>query len=94
MEFLRLATGLLDKAEEMAQSDEVRRRVQLEQLPVMYVKLMQGPEVTGDEYAEVLAGFEEIARREDVALLNEGPPDLRDKLNMWRERLSAKQRGD
>jgi len=92
-EFLGSATDLLKQAERLAQSDEVRRRVELEQLPIMYVKLMQGPEVTGEEYADVLAKFEEIARRENVTFLSEGAPDLGDKLSAWHERLSAAQKG-
>ena len=93
-EFRRLATGLLDQAEAMARSDEVRNRVEVAQLPIMYVKLMQGPEVTGDEYAEVLAKFEEIARRENVVFLREGAPDLGDKLGVWREKQSAVQEAE
>ena len=51
-------------------------------------------EATGEEYADILAKFEEIARRTQVVFLSEGPPDLGEKLNMWREKLKAAQKGD
>ena len=88
-EFLQRATGLLEQAAEMANSGEVRLRVEEAQLHIMYVKLMQGPEVTGEEYADVLADFERIARRVNITHLREGGLDLEEKLKTWRDKLSA-----
>jgi hypothetical protein len=83
-EFLEKSTMIYDRAEELAENDQVLDRVQLDRLPIMYVKLRQGPEVVGDEYGEVLERFENIARRSGVTHLREGSPDLDEKLQMWR----------
>lgn len=58
------------------------------ELPIMYVKLMQGPEITGVKYGELIDRFEKIARRVGVTRLREGPPDLDEKLRDWRRRWS------
>ena len=88
-EFLQQATEIFARAEEQCQRREIRRRVQLAKLPILYVKLMQGPEA-GPDYAAVLEEFETLARREQVTHLREGGPDLEEKLQGWREARDAK----
>jgi len=84
-EFLSSASALLDQAEALADDQEILHRVERERLPIMYVKLEQGPEVTGLQYGTVLDRFETIARRENAIYLKEGKiPNLDDKLAEWR----------
>jgi hypothetical protein len=88
-ELLNQATSLLDKAESLATTDVMRQRVQRERLPIMYVKLRQGPDVWGDSYAKLLDEFEAVARREKIPCLREGSPDLDQKINAWRASISG-----
>lgn len=89
-DFLDQATALCDQAEALAQSEEIRRRVQLARLPITYVKLCRGPEFTGVEnFRALLATFETVARREGITHLAEGAPDVDAKLRQWREGLGA-----
>jgi hypothetical protein len=83
-ELLEQATALFGEAEAKCRSTRTRQRVQLAKLPVLYTKLMQGPEVWGGEYGACLAEFEAIARRGSVGYLREGGPDLDEKLQAWR----------
>jgi len=92
-EFLDQATALFDRAEALARSDEIRRRVQLARLPIIYVKLCQGPEFTGpDRYRSLIAEFEKEARRENVVFTREGSPNLDLRLQEWRTDLSVSER--
>jgi len=85
-EFLDEATALFDQAETLAQSDEIRRRVQLARLPITYVKLSRGPQLTGVHgYRALIDEFETVARRDNITHLKEGPPDLDSKLQEWRD---------
>ncbi|HUT73355.1 MAG TPA: DUF4838 domain-containing protein, partial [Armatimonadota bacterium] len=87
-EFLDQATALFDRAEALARSDEIRRRVQLARLSIIYVKLCRGPGFTGpDRYRSLIAEFEKEARRENVLFTREGPPDLDSRLQEWRDKL-------
>jgi len=88
--FLQEATRIFEDAENACPSETVRRRVQLAKLPILYVKLRQGPDAWGDEYAALLAEFEATARRENVAFLREGGPDLDEKLQGWRDAVRVK----
>jgi len=89
--FLDRATAILAHAEAQCHSSALRHRVQLVKLPILYVKLVQGPDAWGEEYPTSLAEFETIARREQVGYLREGPPDLDEKLQGWREAVRVKQ---
>jgi hypothetical protein len=89
--FVDEATRIFARAEESCPSGEPHRRVELAKLPILYVKLMQGPDAWADEYADVLAEFETIARREQVNYLREGGPDLEEKLKGWRDAIVVKQ---
>jgi hypothetical protein len=89
--FLDEATRIFASAEEHCPYGEAHRRVELAKLPILYVKLMQGPDAWADQYAAVLAEFEAIARREKVQYLREGGPDLEEKLKGWRDSVRVKQ---
>jgi hypothetical protein len=88
-ELLNQATALFDKAESLAVSDVLRRRVQRERLPITYVKLRQGPAVWGDTYAKLIAEFEAVAKRENITCLREGAPDVERKLKDWRAAIKT-----
>ncbi|MFC1737725.1 DUF4838 domain-containing protein [Planctomycetota bacterium] len=90
--FLEKATEIYDRAEKLAENEQVLHRVQRDRLAIMYVKLMRGPEFVGDEYGSVLERFEEIARRVGVTHLREGGRDLDEKLDNWKEQWRAKSR--
>jgi hypothetical protein len=83
------ATALFDKAESLAKSDEIRRRVQRERLPITYVKLRRGRSFTGEDYAKLVDEFEKEARREGITCLREGSPDLDKKLARYRSLIGA-----
>ncbi len=83
-EFLDQATAIFERAEKGCDSEELRHRVELAGLPIVYVKLMQGPGVWGDGYKALIDEFETVARREKIAFLREGGPDLDEKLQAWR----------
>lgn len=87
-EFVEKATALYDRAEALAENEQVLARVQRDRLPILYVKLSQGPDVTGEAYGDLIDRFEKIARREDVTRLREGSPDLDEKLETWRNQWS------
>jgi len=91
--FLDKADMIFDRAEKMAESEEVLHRIECARLPVMYVKLMRGPEFVGKEYGKVLERFEKIARREGVTHLREGGPDLDEKLRKWQNECQKYQVG-
>jgi hypothetical protein len=90
-ELLEEATRLFEDAQQQCPAGDARRRVDLAKLPILYVKLMQGPDAWADQYGAVLAEFEAIARRENVQYLREGGPDLEEKLNGWRDSVRVKQ---
>ena len=72
--FLNQASTLFDKAESLAGSDDIRRRVQRERLPITYVKLRQGPAILGERYAKLIDDFAAVARREHINFLREVLP--------------------
>jgi hypothetical protein len=85
-EFLGSAEAIFDQAETLAETGEARHRVERERLPIMYVRLEQGPELAGPDYGALIDGFETIARREGATYLKEGSlPNLDAKLQEWRE---------
>jgi hypothetical protein len=88
--FLNQASTLFDKAESLAESEQIRHRVDIERLPVIYVKLRQGPALWGKSYAKLLDQFEAVARREHITHLREGNPDVDWKVKAWRVSLQSK----
>jgi len=90
-EFIKQAVALYDQAEALAQSDEIRKRVQRDRLPILYVQLCRGREFVDGlfekegRYAGLVSRFELIARDVGLTHIYEGPPDLEKKLKGWRE---------
>lgn len=84
-EFIDKANALYDQAENLAEDDTVRQRVERDRLPILYVQLCRGKALTGDSYPEILSRFETIARRVGVTNILEGPPDLDQKLKAWKD---------
>ncbi|MFH1741112.1 MAG: DUF4838 domain-containing protein [bacterium] len=88
-DFRRNALRLLKTAERKAENEEIRHRVELEKLPLLYVQLCRGLETTGKRYQSILEEFETIARREGLTHIFEGPPDLEAKLEEWKKNLES-----
>ncbi|MCP4643181.1 MAG: DUF4838 domain-containing protein, partial [bacterium] len=87
-EFLDQATALFDEAEALAESEEIRRRVERERISIMYVKLCQGPDCIGPEaYREILFRFEDIAKREDMDYFREASKNLDTLVEDWGKKI-------
>ena len=84
--FLAEATRLFDEAEQLAGSERLRHRVEQARLPIMYVKLMRGPEDVGDAYVPLIERFERIAGREGMQWLgmHSGSAKLDTRVEQWR----------
>ena len=86
--FLNRATQLFADAAKLAEGDErLLHRVERAELPILYVKLCQGPSVIGQEMGRCLDRFEKIARREKLAYLAEGGSDFEAKLAAFRQQV-------
>jgi hypothetical protein len=84
-DFLAKASEIFAQAEQQAaDAPDLLDRVQRAELPIMYVKLSQGP-VTAD----LLNRFEQIAKREDANWIDEGRITLDQQLATWRKALPA-----
>lgn len=70
-EFLDSAERLFDEAERLAESEEIRSRVQVARLPVWYVKIATN-KVTGEERMNLLRKFLTIARKAGITHISEG----------------------
>ena len=68
-----LAQGekLLDEAEQLADTDAIKLRVQVARLPVWYVKLAQN-RLTGEARVDLLKRFVAIARQAGISNISEG----------------------
>ena len=87
-EFVAQAADTFARAKQLAQGDdELMRRVEQAELPLLYVQCVRGPEFVGDIYAQVVDRFERIARREKVQFLQEGGPDFEPKLAGYKNRI-------
>ncbi|MFA0743998.1 MAG: hypothetical protein LASZOEIN_000785 [Candidatus Fervidibacter sp.] len=82
-EFLDSAERLFDEAERLAESEEIRFRVQVARLPVWYVKLATN-RVTGDERADLLRKFLSIARKAGITHIREWQT-----LDDWAKKMGA-----
>ena len=91
-EFLDEATRLFDEAEQLAENEDVRHRVEIERLPILYVFLARGPEFTGADYGQLLERFEGITTRIGVTNLSEGPADLKKKIEDWKKQWEEYQK--
>ena len=89
--FIEQATALLDRAERLAEDEQILHRVELARTPIMYVKLMRGPEFVGQGYLALIDRFETIARREDITQLgmHSGYAKLDPSLKNWRDKWLA-----
>jgi hypothetical protein len=67
--------------------DELMRRVERAELPILYVKCVRGPGFVGNSYAQVVADFECIARREGIRFLQEGGEDFEPKLAGYKNQI-------
>ncbi|MGQ9461724.1 MAG: DUF4838 domain-containing protein [Candidatus Fervidibacter sp.] len=70
-EFLEGAERLFDEAERLAESEEIRSRVQIARLPIWYVKIATN-RVTGEERTNLLRKFLSIARKAGITHISEG----------------------
>jgi hypothetical protein len=87
-EFLVQATDIFARGRQLARDDDALTRcVERAELPVLYVKCVRGPEFVGDSYAQTVADFERIARRENLKFLQEGGPDFEPKLAEYKKRV-------
>lgn len=86
-EFLYYSTQLYDKAEQIAENQQVLDRVQRDRLPVTYVKLMRGPDFIGAEYGKELDRFEKTVKKVGITHLREGgsQQDVDNKIVLWRK---------
>ena len=86
--FVTKATQLFANAKSLAAGDEqLMRRVERAALPILYVQCVRGPEFVGAGYAQVVAEFERIARREKIQYLQEGGADFEPKLAGYKGRI-------
>jgi hypothetical protein len=84
-DFLAKATDVFARAKQAAKDDKtVLRRVERAELPILYVKLAQGPVTRG-----VLDPFERVARREKVDWLFEWSTRLDQQLDTWEKQIAA-----
>jgi hypothetical protein len=75
-DFVREAERLFDKAESVADTEAVRRRVEITRLPIMYLKCKRNPVLAKEDGA--YARFNEIVERENVTHFAEaGEPHAR-----------------
>jgi len=68
-EFLDKSTAIFDRAEKLAETEEILHRVERDRLSVMYVKLMRGPAFVtkrAESYPAMIDRFEVIARQEEI----------------------------
>lgn len=70
-DILGAAETILDEAEQLAENDDIRFRVQVARLPVWYVKIATG-RVTGDARVDRLKRFVAIARQAGISNISEG----------------------
>lgn len=90
LDFLKQATKLFDKAKEAAENNSILKRIDLAYLPILYVKLSRGPSFISEEYENNLNQFETIVTREKITHLKEGPPDVKQTIDIWRKAWSEK----
>ncbi|HZV35577.1 MAG TPA: DUF4838 domain-containing protein [Verrucomicrobiae bacterium] len=69
--FVHNADAILAEAEQAAENDTVRFRVQVARLPVWYVQIVAN-HVTGEARAALIAHFLEIARKAGISNISEG----------------------
>jgi hypothetical protein len=89
-EFIDQATDVLARARRAAAGDEaLTRRVERAELPVLYVKCVRGKTFVGEDYADAVANFERIGRREGVRFLAEGADSFESTVAAWKQAAAA-----
>ena len=63
-EFVRLAESIFDKAEDVADNEDIRQRVEMARLPIMYLKCKRSP--IEAKYDGTYGRFSEIVKREGI----------------------------
>ena len=87
-DFVTEAAAIFARAKGLARGDDdLLRRVERAELPILYVQCVRGPGFVGDAYARVVAEFERIARRENVRFLQEGDTDFETKLTGYKSQI-------
>lgn len=81
--FIASANEILDQAQQAAEDDKIRFRVQVVRLPVWYVQLATN-QVTGEARTKLLQQFLEIARKARISNINEGQS-----LDDWARKMGA-----
>jgi hypothetical protein len=85
-EFINSAADLYDRAEQLAGDDEaLLARVRRDRLPIMYVKLVRGPDYVGAGYGDLIDQFEATAGEAGLTHIYEGAPDVAAKIEAWRK---------
>jgi Domain of unknown function (DUF4838)/Glycosyl hydrolase family 20, domain 2 len=88
-DFVSKAANIFARAKQLATGDEqLLRRVERAELPILYVKCWRGPKFAGPSYADDVADFERIARRVGVRRLSEGRDNFDTVLTVWKQRIS------
>jgi hypothetical protein len=86
--FIYKATSIFARAKQSAGGDEqILRRVERAELPILYVKCWRGPKFAGATYGDDVAEFERIARRVGVQVLSEGRANFDSVLAVWKQRI-------
>ncbi len=86
--FIEYAAKLFEKAENLASGDEeLLWRVKLAKLPILYLKIEQGPGSDRTAYLKLIDEFESTARKNGVVNVRSGlrGPFLADVLERWRK---------
>lgn len=68
-EFVREAEALFDRAEAVAETEEIRQRVEMARLPILYLKCKRVPVIARQD--GTYARFNEIVKREGITLYAE-----------------------
>jgi hypothetical protein len=83
-DFLKEGDRILNQAEQWAQTDTQRFRVQVAHLPVWYVKLATN-RVSGQERSQLLARFLDVSRKAGISNISEGQS-----LEDWAKKMDGK----
>lgn len=89
-DFLDRATDIFGRARTAVAGDEILlRRVDRAELPILYVKCSRGKAFIGAGYADAVAKFERIGRREGVSFLAEGAANFEPTVATWKAASAA-----
>ena len=91
-EFVERAMQFFAQAEALAGDNaELQDRIALAKLPILYVKIEQGPGDDTDRYLELVDTFEQTARKHNVTNIKSGlrPPYCDEIIQTWRASVTA-----